>query len=316
MKCSNVIFLTMISSLVALCAKAGSYSTPLDNTIWQVEESIFACSMTQPIPRFGSVTFIDEAGLPLMLQVKSPTLKKHADTINIYSTPAPWHPFGTNVEHGSNPVQNQSYRQESGATELLDKMNNGLWGQLDILADARLQHRVTLSSVNITNVLNQFIECRQYLLPVNFEQIKHTIIYYNSGKRKHSNKYQQTLQNMVTYILADPRVKHIEIDGHTDGIGESLPNRTLSRERAQHIQKLFVNSGIAETTITTRFHGDRYPVSSNNTHEGRNQNRRVEIRLYQNERQIPKATVPKLSTPKKSKLSINKENTVLFRTPQ
>lgn len=298
MKCSNVVFLAMISSLVALCAKAGSYSTPMDNTIWQLNGSIFVCSLTQPIPRFGSATFIHEAGLPLMLQVQSQALKKHTNTLNIYSTPAPWHSLGTNIKHGSNPIQHQLYRHENGAIELLNKMNNGFWGQLDILTNTKLLHKVTLSSIGITDVIGQFNECQKHLLPVNFRQIKHTIIYYNSGTQQSSETFNKTLHNMSIYILADPRVNRIEIDGHTDSIGESLSNLTLSKKRTETIRQTLTQHGISNTMITTRHHGDRYPVSSNNTHKGRAKNRRVEIRLYKDKKQADKTTISKPHTPK------------------
>lgn len=284
MKSSNVVFLTMISGMVAMGVQAGNYSIPMDNTIWQVESSIFACKLTQPIPRFGSATFIDEAGLPLMLQVESPILQKQADTVTVFSTPAPWHPFGDNVELASNPVQNQTYRYESGATELLNKMNNGFWGRLDILANTRLKHRITLSSVGIANVIESFNECRDTLLPVNFDQIKHTVVYFGAGQKSYGDVYDETLQNMITYILADPRVKRIDIDGHTDGTGDSLANRTLSMERADAIRNFMLQRGIAASMITTRHHGDRYPVRSNDTEEGRAMNRRVDIRLYRDEK--------------------------------
>ncbi len=311
MKCSNVVFLTMISGMAAMGAKAGNYSTPMDNTIWQVESSIFACKLTQPIPHFGSATFIDEAGLPLMLQIESPVLKKQADTITVFSAPAPWHPFGANIEHASNPVQDQAYRHEPGATELLDKMSNGQWAQLDILANTQLKHRITLTSVGIADVIEPFSECRKTLLPVNFEQIKHTIVYYDSGQQGYRKDHHLLLQDMIAYILADPRVNRIEIDGHTDGIGDSLANRTLSMERSDTIRSLMLKRGITSSKITTRYHGDRYPIGSNNTVEGRAKNRRVEIRLYRDEKPklAPKATETAIKEP--PTLSMTKEENTL-----
>jgi len=311
MKCSNVVFLAMISGMAAMGAKAGNYSTPMDNTIWQVESSIFACKLTQPIPHFGSATFIDEAGLPLMLQIESPVLRKQADTITVFSKPAPWHPFGANVEHASNPVQDHAYRHEPGTTELLDKMSNGLWGQFDILANTQVKHRVTLSSVGIADVIEPFSECRKTLLPVNFGQIKHTIVYYDSGQQGYRGDHHAFLHDMITYILADPRVNRIDIDGHTDGIGDSLANRTLSMERTDAVRNLMLKRGIATSMITTRYHGDRYPARSNNTAEGRAKNRRVEIRLYRDEKpkHTPKATAN--SNKEQPALSLTKEENTL-----
>ncbi len=83
----------------------------------------------------------------------------------------------------------------------------------------------------------------------------------------------------LEYIKADPQVSRIELDGHSDNVGDRLSNRELSRQRVLAVQAYLVERGVDEDMISIRFHGERYPVANNNTREGREKNRRVTLRL-------------------------------------
>lgn len=65
--------------------------------------------------------------------------------------------------------------------------------------------------------------------------------------------------------------------GHTDSIGSDAYNMRLSQRRAQSVADYLVQNGVPRQTITTDHRGEREPVASNATDEGRAQNRRVEI---------------------------------------
>ena len=71
----------------------------------------------------------------------------------------------------------------------------------------------------------------------------------------------------------------IKVDGHTDNVGGSSNNQTLSRARARKIRKYLTAAGIQKSRITIEGFGDTNPIESNDTEEGRAKNRRVEIKL-------------------------------------
>lgn len=72
----------------------------------------------------------------------------------------------------------------------------------------------------------------------------------------------------------------ILIQGHTDNVGSPESNRILSERRAQAVKDWLVSrAGMPATGITTRGFGETVPVAGNATAEGRQKNRRVEIRL-------------------------------------
>jgi outer membrane protein OmpA-like peptidoglycan-associated protein len=69
----------------------------------------------------------------------------------------------------------------------------------------------------------------------------------------------------------------VQIEGHTDSVGDDSSNLTLSRQRADSVQAYLVNRGIAHTRIATSGVGETMPIANNDTPTGRQQNRRVEV---------------------------------------
>ena len=71
----------------------------------------------------------------------------------------------------------------------------------------------------------------------------------------------------------------IEVAGHTDSTGSDAYNQRLSERRAQSVAQYLEGQGIRPLRIVTEGYGERYPVASNETAAGRQQNRRVELTL-------------------------------------
>ena len=69
------------------------------------------------------------------------------------------------------------------------------------------------------------------------------------------------------------------VDGHTDSTGSAEYNHGLSRRRADTVARYLINQGVAPVRIESYGYGEQYPVATNNTPEGRSQNRRVELTL-------------------------------------
>lgn len=71
----------------------------------------------------------------------------------------------------------------------------------------------------------------------------------------------------------------INIGGHTDSVGSEEYNQKLSQERAASVKKAFVEEGLNPDAIITQGYGETVPITSNDTDEGRAQNRRVDITI-------------------------------------
>lgn len=72
----------------------------------------------------------------------------------------------------------------------------------------------------------------------------------------------------------------VRLAGHTDNVGQPEDNKALSQARAESVRKQLIAFGCAPESIKAYGYGDTRPVASNETEEGRQQNRRVEITLF------------------------------------
>jgi outer membrane protein OmpA-like peptidoglycan-associated protein len=73
------------------------------------------------------------------------------------------------------------------------------------------------------------------------------------------------------------RATYIEVVGHTDDVGDNDYNQELSEQRAQAVGRYLVQAGVDSSKIVAMGAGERLPVASNATDEGRAENRRVEV---------------------------------------
>ena len=72
----------------------------------------------------------------------------------------------------------------------------------------------------------------------------------------------------------------VNIEGHTDNIGQSKENLDLSRRRAEVVAKFLANKGISIDRLYSRGFGQGKPKASNDTPEGRALNRRTEFTVW------------------------------------
>ena len=78
--------------------------------------------------------------------------------------------------------------------------------------------------------------------------------------------------------MAYPGTFHMEIEGHTDAIGSQDYNQKLSEDRAQTVNEYLLRAGVRpDRIVAVRGFGKLKPVTTNETPEGRQMNRRVEI---------------------------------------
>ncbi|SFR52914.1 Outer membrane protein OmpA [Marinobacter daqiaonensis] len=83
----------------------------------------------------------------------------------------------------------------------------------------------------------------------------------------------------VALVLKEFDQTRIRIEGHTDSRGSDSYNQLLSEQRAGSVRDFLLNQGIAPARTSAVGYGERRPVATNDTAVGREQNRRVELKL-------------------------------------
>jgi outer membrane protein OmpA-like peptidoglycan-associated protein len=101
-------------------------------------------------------------------------------------------------------------------------------------------------------------------------------VLFDTGKYTLKPAAREKLAKVSGILLAYPGLT-LEIDGYTDNVGGDEFNQTLSEERAGAVRDYLTSQGVAEGSITSKGFGKTNPVASNDTPQGRQQNRRVEL---------------------------------------
>ncbi|MCK9469170.1 MAG: OmpA family protein [Porticoccaceae bacterium] len=91
-------------------------------------------------------------------------------------------------------------------------------------------------------------------------------------------EFYQTLES-VAVVLKEYNQTNVRVVGYTDNTGSDSHNQTLSERRAASVGQLLTSHGVAAGRVWTSGYGKRYPIASNDTEQGRQANRRVEIEL-------------------------------------
>jgi outer membrane protein OmpA-like peptidoglycan-associated protein len=90
------------------------------------------------------------------------------------------------------------------------------------------------------------------------------------------------LNRLVKMLKGIPGIK-VEINGHTDNIGSADYNIELSEKRALSVINYLKENGLQDIEFIAKGYGKTVPVATNDTDEGRAQNRRVEFRIIKQE---------------------------------
>lgn len=103
---------------------------------------------------------------------------------------------------------------------------------------------------------------------------------FKFGQTLLPDEAKMRIDQMVTQLKNDTKNIFIEIEGHTDNVGDKLVNEKIGLERAEAVQRyLYEQYQIPLHKMNVISYGEDKPVAPNNTRDGRAQNRRVVIKV-------------------------------------
>ncbi len=106
---------------------------------------------------------------------------------------------------------------------------------------------------------------------------------FNTGKSSFKPGVTEKLDAIVDVMTKHPNA-NFTIEGHTDSVGSATSNVKLSKTRAMAVRDYLVRKGVATTRLDAQGFGESQPIATNDTPEGREQNRRVVVKVTNNDK--------------------------------
>ncbi len=102
-------------------------------------------------------------------------------------------------------------------------------------------------------------------------------IYFDFGKASIQTRSESLIDEIAAVITGNPDLKKIRVEGHTDNVGSDVNNLKLSQGRADAVKAALAARGVEASRLDAVGFGEMRPIESNDTEEGRQNNRRVEF---------------------------------------
>lgn len=269
---------------LALPVHALTFQTRMEEVQWSVEGDKFECRLTQPVSGYGDAMFVRRAGERPVFELKAWNNLMQPGRAQLYNDAPVWQPQARARLLGFTDVSDDRIavrvpQQQAG--QMLAGLAEGLHPTIQRTAWANAVEpvRVVVSSIGYQKAWGEFQKCSADLLPMNFELVSRSVVSFANGGSALSASAKQLLDTALEYIQADEEISGIVLEGHSDNVGNRLDNRELARQRAMAVRDYLMQRGVKEDLFTLRFHGDRYPVASNRSSDGRAKNRRVTLKL-------------------------------------
>jgi len=282
------IFVSLLCIAAVSSAQAGirQYSAELSHSKWQLSDnSRLQCTLSHKIPNYGEAKFYSKASRNSNMEFELEMLRlpDNYSLAEVRSVAPKWRP-GV----GSRRIANMNLHKQFSpglpkkvAWTMLSELEQGMTPTFyyNDWYSAQDKISVGLSSAKFQRAYQEFVGCLGNLLNYSFDDIAYTVLNYQKNSDMLTKSSQRRMDMITEYLSLDPSLELVLIDSYTDSYGGRWPNLKLSERRAEKIKKYFEEKGINPQRIATNGYGEKRHIASNNTVLGRDQNRRVVIRM-------------------------------------
>ncbi|MDN3406078.1 MULTISPECIES: OmpA family protein [unclassified Pseudoalteromonas] len=289
MKCKLLFISLGISSVLYslnTTAAMRQYTANQDNSNWNlVKTTRLQCQLNHEVPYYGEAIFKASASKnkDLTFNLDMVVRPENYAIAGLKAVPPSWR-AGRPARDIADMKLLKKFDGELGnktAWEMLTELEKGnqptfYYQDWQNSAD---KIAVGISNINFKQAYWAFLQCRDELLPYNFEDISFTIMNYESNSSKLTKSSQQRLDKIAEYLKNDPSIESISIASYTDSYGGRWNNLDLSRKRAKEIKDYMVGLGVDEAKVVTEGFGEKRFVDTNDNILGRDKNRRLVIQI-------------------------------------
>jgi outer membrane protein OmpA-like peptidoglycan-associated protein/tetratricopeptide (TPR) repeat protein len=174
----------------------------------------------------------------------------------------------------------ETFTTNSATGKFLISLKSGSNYGIAVKADGYLFHseNFDIPSGSAYNMVNKTIQLKNIKIG---SKIALRNIFFDTGKSTLTSASNTELDRLVKLMKDVPSLK-IELSGHTDNTGSASGNQSLSQARADAVVAYLANNGIDKSRLTSKGYGSAKPIATNDTADGRQQNRRTEFEIIAN----------------------------------
>jgi outer membrane protein OmpA-like peptidoglycan-associated protein len=278
----------MTSICLTIAVEAQVFATPVTESRWSVKSSAFGCQLAHEIEGFGVWKLSHQSSrseTAVLVMDKSLAAKKNlhlpATRYKITTAPPAWKPQQIPETLGEVTLAKMNADlvfSSSILTSVLKTLDKST--PVMLIAQNPKPIRIQFQPYNFKDAYKQYKSCIAQLIPFTFEQITRNTLYYQVEDKELSANNKIILDKIARYMKAEPsRILGVLIDGHSDTQADAATAEALAKNYADWVAAYLKEKGIAEDKLVVRAHGDKYPVANNFLIKDRAKNRRVTVRL-------------------------------------
>ena len=271
-------------------ARAQMYSSELASAEWKPVATPFACSLTHSIPNFGKAVLAHKAGGAETLIVETQgKVSFPLGPTGMETLPPVWRndilpkALGSFMAVAGNQPISLNAVQIAAVVGELNRGTRVMFTSQPVRplnsSQGLLVMRVVLEARNFPAGYKSYQQCEKNLIPYTFAQVARTTLNFDENAETLNAGQKLELAKVGRYVLADANVVGVFVDGHSDNTGAPETSEARSRVQAEAVSAALVAQGVSADKITTRWHGDKFPIADNAVSAGRAKNRRVTVRL-------------------------------------
>jgi len=188
-------------------------------------------------------------------------------------------PIEAEIAYESYPVKDESGIARSNPTNGAFKLVLPA-GQKYVFA-AQAKGYISVNDNADYTAVDEYVERKKdlYLVPIEKGQVVQlNNIFFEQSKAEMLPESESELERLYQLMENNPGME-IKLRGHTDNRGYYKSNLELSQKRADAVMEYLIDRGVSRSRLSAKGYGPTMPVATNNTPEGRAQNRRVEIEV-------------------------------------
>ncbi|KXF81090.1 hypothetical protein [Enterovibrio coralii] len=202
----------------------------MDISSWFYQGEWYECSLSHAETKYGKFYFRSLPGNKISFEIQTKENNTYHGT-NLYTISPPWKNLAEKRFISASAAKNGSghYVFSQGIKELVNHVANGEWIQVSFQNQQAPALNLVIPSIRVRDAVTAFSSCTAKLPEMAYEDARTLELTFAHGQSVLLQEQKNILSAFRSYVVLDPSVEKVLIDGHTDAIGSRVANLKTSQ---------------------------------------------------------------------------------------